>query len=641
LQEPVVSPADRIAQALLAPSSGDPSIARPELDRVLDQHSEALRNDNHLFASALYAALKEGNVDAATNLIGRRWDTETWFKIDFQDTGHLEVLRWQIGGRRQSNLSLHYHLRQSKTAQGYALRLTGMLSLLTAYCLDDACESGELFINIGDHAYIPGLAFSESRPNYFLVPDVVFLETGGYEKTRKKLAESHIAWGQRAPIAFWRGATTGYRSKPALGWRSLPRVCLCAIAQEHSDLIDAGISGVAQGVSEEEVRAAGFMRPIVPIEEFAKYKFQIDIDGNSNSWPGLFQKLLTGNPVLKVASPHGYRQWYYDKLKPWVNFVPVSSDMSDLVEKVVWLRSHDDAARRIGEEGKKLADALDLRGEISRSGRTITAALRYFVGKPEQSLRFGERQKDNQFLTQGWGNCLPDSVSAAGAVSSIVMPRPAARFDIDLGFEVSPFLPPPTAPAQELGIAVNGKFLVREEVAERKVVNCRVPAELLARFDDVSITLLHPCATTLASPNRPLDDQTVSIVLHALTLEAKRPRRLTLYSTSPQQVEATSPSYLLTHHGRLVGANDEGELVQLDPTEDARHRFVQIKNILEGEVIESGPLAGFKVWRGERGVRFEKNGQFLCAEPRGELIANRQVASLWETYLPVSDVPQR
>jgi hypothetical protein len=73
-------------------------------------------------------------------------------------------------------------------------------------------------------------------------------------------------------------------------------------------------------------------------------KYQIDIDGNSSSWPGLFQRLLSGDTVLKVTSNKGWRQWYYDDLLPWENFVPVASDLSDLVEIVDWLVGHDELA---------------------------------------------------------------------------------------------------------------------------------------------------------------------------------------------------------------------------------------------------------------------------------------------------------
>jgi hypothetical protein len=271
------------------------------------------------------------------------------------------------------------------------------MQLISSYCLSHDLESSELYLSLGDKGRIPGLAFCGSLPELFLVPDPYFLLRKGYEAMRQVVVEHTIAWEQRIPIAFWRGGIAcGPIPDPAVGWRSLPRVQLCMLGRDHPDLIDAGLSGVSQMdgyhiKSAEEVRATGLMRPWVPDPEVLKCKYQIDIDGNSNSWPGLFQKLLTGNPVLKVASPYGYRQWYYDRLDPWHNFVPVASDRSDLVEKILWLRSHDDEARRIGEAGKQLADALDYRGEISRAGSTIDDALRHFRTPRAASLmRDGE-----------------------------------------------------------------------------------------------------------------------------------------------------------------------------------------------------------------------------------------------------------
>ena len=84
-----------------------------------------------------------------------------------------------------------------------------------------------------------------------------------------------------------------------------PEIRLCEIAGAHAELIDAGISKVAptaDAVTRKEIETSGLLRPYVPSTEFNHWKYQIDIDGNTNSWPGLFQKLLTGSPVLKVAS---------------------------------------------------------------------------------------------------------------------------------------------------------------------------------------------------------------------------------------------------------------------------------------------------------------------------------------------------
>ena len=61
--------------------------------------------------------------------------------------------------------------------------------------------------------------------------------------------------------------------------------------------------------------------------------FQIDIDGQSNSWPGFYHKLYSGRPLLKIRSSHAYKQWYYVRLKPDYHYFDVKSDLSNFREK--------------------------------------------------------------------------------------------------------------------------------------------------------------------------------------------------------------------------------------------------------------------------------------------------------------------
>ena len=53
-----------------------------------------------------------------------------------------------------------------------------------------------------------------------------------------------------------------------------------------------------------------------------------DVDGNSNAWSSFFWKLRSGSVTLKVESP--FEQWYYGRLKPWVHYVPVAANLSDV-----------------------------------------------------------------------------------------------------------------------------------------------------------------------------------------------------------------------------------------------------------------------------------------------------------------------
>ena len=166
-----------------------------------------------------------------------------------------------------------------------------------------------------------------------------------------------------------------------VGAHSLALTCANTVFNTKT-LMDLGISKISQVANPDNVRAelesVGLFREYVPSPQFNRYRYQIDIDGNTNSWPGLLMKLLTGSPVLKVASPRDYRQWYYNQLVPWHNFVPVAADMSDLADKVQWLIANDDIGQRIGAAGRALGKSLDFAGELRRACPTITAALRRF-----------------------------------------------------------------------------------------------------------------------------------------------------------------------------------------------------------------------------------------------------------------------
>ena len=50
--------------------------------------------------------------------------------------------------------------------------------------------------------------------------------------------------------------------------------------------------------------------------------------------------LAGGSAVLKQESK--YYEHFYSQLKPWVHYVPVKPDLSDILEKVKWLVDNDD-----------------------------------------------------------------------------------------------------------------------------------------------------------------------------------------------------------------------------------------------------------------------------------------------------------
>ena len=70
-----------------------------------------------------------------------------------------------------------------------------------------------------------------------------------------------------------------------------------------------------------------------------------------------------------------------DTLEPWVHFLPVEADFSDLPERVDWCLSHPRECEAIGREGRCfMTRFLDRRGERrirSMIGRRVFAAAKH------------------------------------------------------------------------------------------------------------------------------------------------------------------------------------------------------------------------------------------------------------------------
>lgn len=243
-------------------------------------------------------------------------------------------------------------------------RLPVMLAIVGHLSAD--CE---LHCEVGDDAYFPGLAFSSYDPRPCLVPDADFFLTGAHQSFREVCANHLPPWAERSQRVFWRGTTTGRRRHDPPGadepddFSWLQRLTLCRLAAQPglSELCDIGISSFAQ-VNEpwlvERIRQAGLAREQVSRDAFLQHRVVIDIDGNSNAWSGLFCSLLSRSCIIKVASEHGFRQWYYDRLVPWQNYVPVQADLSDFAEAVAWTMIHEADTQRLANAAAELGAAL-------------------------------------------------------------------------------------------------------------------------------------------------------------------------------------------------------------------------------------------------------------------------------------------
>jgi hypothetical protein len=246
---------------------------------------------------------------------------------------------------------------------------------------------GILFFQFDDFAHneISSVAYGTragTSGSVRLVPDAYFFQSRGYEATRQAaLAGGLPKWDARKPVVFWRGASSysggaidgGPIAKP----EHIPRIALCLLLKSLPDADAAvyeawGAGWIAVEPQNAFLASHGIVRPKVPMLRHADYKFHIDIDGVANAW-GFFDKLLMGLCVLKVSSP--FQQWFYRWIQPWVHYVPVAADLSDLLEKIEWCRSHDQEAREIGERAQAFALKHTFSDAVAIANESIRAAL--------------------------------------------------------------------------------------------------------------------------------------------------------------------------------------------------------------------------------------------------------------------------
>ena len=86
--------------------------------------------------------------------------------------------------------------------------------------------------------------------------------------------------------------------------------------------------------------------------DMIKYKYILDVDGNSCTWDATAWKMNSGSVIFKTASR--WRQWFYDDYLEWVHFVPINDDFSNLQEIFNWCENNPDKCEIIIKNAKQL-----------------------------------------------------------------------------------------------------------------------------------------------------------------------------------------------------------------------------------------------------------------------------------------------
>lgn len=157
------------------------------------------------------------------------------------------------------------------------------------------------------------------------VPDFHSIRTDNFIQFTQAFDEytQLTPYSSRIPKLFWRGSAT----TPQWGAAVNPRTIMCVEAKK-SPHIDAGIIQTFSDEGLEFCTKEGILKDFAIELHWAQYRGIISIDGTLNPW-GLRWQLSTGAVVFKVDS--NWTNEYVKEMVPWVHYIPLKDDFSDLV----------------------------------------------------------------------------------------------------------------------------------------------------------------------------------------------------------------------------------------------------------------------------------------------------------------------
>ena len=181
-----------------------------------------------------------------------------------------------------------------------------------------------------------------------------------------------VKWKNKKPTAIFRGSATGcgittetnQRLKIAMlshHWKNNDRY------NENNTIdqipfLDAGITGY----NYRDKKDFGNLIDIINIKKLnipkvsylsrndqQQYKYIIYIDGHVAAERLIFE-LNSNSIILKVESLYNWIQWFHPMMKPFIHYIPVKKDLSDLADKILWCKLNDKKCYKITQNAKEL-----------------------------------------------------------------------------------------------------------------------------------------------------------------------------------------------------------------------------------------------------------------------------------------------
>lgn len=181
-------------------------------------------------------------------------------------------------------------------------------------------------------------------------------------------------WNEKKDMAIFRGQLTGIidddYDKHDTDLTNCIRNRRCRLVYESgsSKHIDANLTNTRKRV-DDIIEGVTIKGPKVYFDHLMTYKGIIMIEGNDVA-SGLKWALLSQSVVL-MAQP-SFTSWAMEELlEPWVHYVPINREATDIEEMFQWVLDNDEKARKISERASLWMEDLIFHPDAEREDALI------------------------------------------------------------------------------------------------------------------------------------------------------------------------------------------------------------------------------------------------------------------------------
>jgi protein glucosyltransferase len=162
---------------------------------------------------------------------------------------------------------------------------------------------------------------------------------GRWDVMRQTLnkARQEIPWSKKESRGFFRGSRTSSERDP-----------LILLSRSHPELLDAQYTKNQAWKSDADTLGYPPANELKH-EDFCQFKYLFNFRGVAASFR-LRHLFLCGSLVIHVGSD--WIEYFYNRLEPWYHYIPISTDLNDVENLLLFVQNNDRLAGKIARQGR-------------------------------------------------------------------------------------------------------------------------------------------------------------------------------------------------------------------------------------------------------------------------------------------------